>query len=87
MAEPLTTGQVEILYSGARRVVRDNYTLIAGAGHEGPADSDVDLLVDVVARPHLQDQLACQLSGKGLRPLPLSALPKALYCKTKPLCS
>jgi len=52
--------------SGAKRVVRDDYTLISLAPGVAPAGSDVDLLVDVEEGPKLLDQVGCQLSGKGL---------------------
>ncbi len=66
MDEPLRSGRNEILSSGAKRIERDDYTLITVARGEAPADSDVDLLVDVEEGPDLLDQLGCQLSGKGL---------------------
>jgi len=65
MDEPLRSGRNEILSPGAKRIERDDYTLITVARGEAPADSDVDLLVDMEEGSDLLDRLGCQLSGKG----------------------
>jgi hypothetical protein len=57
MDEPLRSGRNEILCSGAKRVVRDEHTLISEAPGEAPAGSDVDLLLGVEEGPNLLDQL------------------------------